>query len=201
MNLDTLKQRLPDFDLDNIILMLGGQPDAYILLLQPFYEDFQDQAQRLTSLLAQGDVALAEKSLHTFKGVVGNLGAKALYVSSTLLDSELKQGYYAEQSLQQWLASFTQTMRTIAELLHSASAAPEACPDTNELPALLQDLAQSLAEDDFIESELLQRIHCLLPVAQQADFQLLRQYIEQTDYVAAHALLRSHILQVDSVGR
>lgn len=200
MNLDTLKQRLPDFDLDNIILMLGGQPDAYLLLLQPFYEDFQDQAQRLTSLLAKGDVALAEKSLHTFKGVVGNLGAQELYTSSALLDSELKQGYYAEHSLQQWLGSFTQTMNTIAELLNSASTTPDTSPDTTELPQLLQDLAHRLAEDDFIESELLQRIHCLLPAAQQADFQLLRQCIEQTDYVTAHALLRNHILQVDRVG-
>jgi CheY-like chemotaxis protein/HPt (histidine-containing phosphotransfer) domain-containing protein len=78
---DELRQRLaliPDLELERGLAMLRGNVTKYSKLLGMFADGNQHNAQRISSLLAAGDLAAIEPVAHALKGSAGMLGALKL---------------------------------------------------------------------------------------------------------------------------
>jgi CheY-like chemotaxis protein/HPt (histidine-containing phosphotransfer) domain-containing protein len=78
---DELRQRLadiPDLELERGLAMLRGNVVKYSRLLAMFADGNQDKAQRISSLLAAGELATIEPIAHALKGSAGMLGAMKL---------------------------------------------------------------------------------------------------------------------------
>jgi two-component system sensor histidine kinase/response regulator len=78
---DELRQRLagiPDLNLERGLAMLRGNVTKYSKLLGMFADGNQHNAQRISSLLAAGDLAAIEPIAHALKGSAGMLGAMKL---------------------------------------------------------------------------------------------------------------------------
>ena len=68
---------IPGLDAKDGLSRVAGNRKLYLKLLRQFVEQQGPAVEQITTALAQGDVALAERLAHTLKGVAGNIGAKA----------------------------------------------------------------------------------------------------------------------------
>ncbi len=78
---DQLRQRLaciPDLDIERGLAMLRGNVTKYGKLLDMFANSNQHNPQRISGLLADGDLAAIEPIAHALKGSAGMLGAQKL---------------------------------------------------------------------------------------------------------------------------
>ena len=197
---ELLAKQLPSFELTNILLMLAGQHTLLLDMLSEFLNDFQNTAASLVNMLAEGDIVDAERLLHKFKGVAGNLGANQLYQNSEALDRELKQGSFNAKTLQKWLKQFDVSMAEIAELLQRQP--PQTASIINHeqsLADLLNTLDKLLTEDAFIEDSLLRSIEQRLLPTQLTTFKILMNTIFDTDYHAARNIVKNLLAEAVNV--
>jgi CheY-like chemotaxis protein len=71
---------------------VAGNRKLYLKLLRQFVEQQGPAIAQVTSALAQGDAALAERLAHTLKGVAGNIGAKAVQAAAGVLEKLIRGG-------------------------------------------------------------------------------------------------------------
>lgn len=112
----SLAEKLPGFDLTGIMAMLSGDQYQFMRMLGVFRQQFTDEAPAIAALITQGDIITAKKRLHTFKGAVGNFGARDLLQLCNELETQLMDGQYNASTLALWLNEFERTMATLATL-------------------------------------------------------------------------------------
>jgi PAS domain S-box-containing protein len=101
---------------------IGDSPDAYRKQLYRFREHYPDAASHLRHLIEAVDYGQAEDYCHTLKGVVGNLGAQALYDAVAGIDARLKQGLAPEEAELERMAT------RLAEVIAEIDGLPVATP-------------------------------------------------------------------------
>jgi two-component system sensor histidine kinase/response regulator len=69
---------------------VAGNRKLYLKLLGQFIEQQGPTLEEITSALAKGDAALAERLAHTLKGVAGNIGAKAVQAAAGTLEKLIR---------------------------------------------------------------------------------------------------------------
>jgi two-component system, sensor histidine kinase and response regulator len=69
---------------------VAGNRKLYLKLLRQFAEQQGPSAEQITTALAQGDAALAERLAHTLKGVAGNIGAKPVQAAAGALEKLIR---------------------------------------------------------------------------------------------------------------
>jgi two-component system, sensor histidine kinase and response regulator len=69
---------------------VAGNRKLYLKLLRQFIEQQGPAVGQVTAALAQGDIALAERLVHTLKGVAGNIGAKAIQGAAGALEKLIR---------------------------------------------------------------------------------------------------------------
>ncbi len=180
---------IPGCNFQNIISMLGGDFASLIEMLKPFLTDFQNYPNTITQLMQQGKFELAERLLHTFKGVSGNLGATTMSLASNALDSQLKQGYYEISTYEHWINETTTCMQQLSLLVKSFNPPPK-IQDQYQLQLALENLDTLLQHDDFIDETLLSEIQSLLPADKTEQFTTMLKLIYATNYHAARVILK-----------
>jgi CheY-like chemotaxis protein/HPt (histidine-containing phosphotransfer) domain-containing protein len=137
-------QALTSLDAREGVRRIGGKADAYRKQLRRFREHYSDAATQLQRLAAERDVRQAEEYCHALKGVVGSIGAQALYGKVAAIDVGLKQGTLPEAAeLDALRTLLEQVLHDIASL-DSGSAAPT--PAVTPLaPDRLRDRLERLA--------------------------------------------------------
>lgn len=76
-----LPDDLPGLDMKTALARFSGNRQLYGQCLISFFFDFNDVGHKVKKLIAQHEWSSAEQVLHTLKGVSGNLGADALFLS------------------------------------------------------------------------------------------------------------------------
>jgi len=71
---------------------VGGKSELYRNLLVKFSESHEQVVEEITRAIEKGDMAVAERTAHTLKGVSGNIGATELHRIAIDLDDVLKRG-------------------------------------------------------------------------------------------------------------
>jgi CheY-like chemotaxis protein len=103
-------QNPPGIDLQRGIKQVGGNPEFYLKLLGKFVTNHSDCVNQLHEMLDNTEFDDARRSVHTIKGVAGNIGAYDLQKKAAELEAILGSGKPpAEEQLQ----DYTQACETL----------------------------------------------------------------------------------------
>lgn len=179
---------LPDFDLHNLLVMLGNNRRLATQLLLDFMDSMKDLPEEIEAMIRVSDFDVAGELVHKIKGASGNIGAVRLHVASETLEAELKQGRAAALSL--FLEAFKQAMSVIAALPRSEEQMPSSSGDIDALKRAAAELDVLLKENDFISEVLLNTLKPHLAPDQLDLFAQLRKLVNGLQYGEARKVLR-----------
>ncbi|TAN67658.1 MAG: PAS domain S-box protein [Methylobacter sp.] len=179
---------LPDFDLHNLLEMLGNNRELATQLLLGFMDSMKDLPDEIEAMIRASDFAEAGELVHKIKGASGNIGAVRLHVASEALEAELKQGQAAALSL--FREAFNQAMSVIAALPLLEAQMPSSSGDIDALKLAAAELDVLLKENDFISEVLLNTLKPHLRPDQLDLFAQLRKLVNDLQYGEARKVLR-----------
>ncbi len=193
---------LPGFDFTELTQLLGPEPEQLLPVLTMFVEDFGSVDQTIAAALEQGDIQHAHQILHQMKGTSGNIGAVDLHAISEIFDQQLKHNRIDEQTHNQWIRVFNNTLATLRAAVNNFSSpqgtgecAPQADPDLNEQQyrflLLINDL---LINSSFIGGELLDELARLTEINSRPELAQLNTLIKKFQYAEARELLEKLLL-------
>lgn len=104
-----LPAAIAGLDLAEGLARVANKPLIYLKLLRMFVDNQSQAARIVRQALADADRGLALQTLHTLRGVAGNLGAAALSEAATVLERQLQAGTDA-RTLETSLADFEQIL-------------------------------------------------------------------------------------------
>jgi two-component system, sensor histidine kinase and response regulator len=170
---------------------VAGNTKLYRSLLAQFVDNQTDTASDVRTALANHDFVLAERLMHTLKGVSGNLGATALSGLAAELERSLRDRN--AQSLEAGLSGIAPELARLMEAIRnflaaSAAETPRriAASDSAETVTLLKQLKQMLAEDDGAALDyLLQAREQIGDIISEADLDSLQKSVGDFDFTAA----------------
>jgi CheY-like chemotaxis protein len=176
--------------------IMGKQP-LYQDMLRKFVAGQSGAVAALLHSLDAGDLATAERTAHTLKGVAGNIGASPLQASAAQLERALHlQAPAAEvHALAAHTAELLEPLvaaiaRQLPAPVALAVAEVAATFDPAQAEAVCTRLARLLAEDDAESTELLQAHAGLLRQVLQGRYTEIEAAVAQFDFEAALALLQ-----------
>jgi HPt (histidine-containing phosphotransfer) domain-containing protein len=163
----------------------------YRSLLGQFVDQQADAVSAIRASLAREDFVLAERLMHTLKGVSGNLGAKALNGLVSELERSLRDRN--ARSLEAGLSGVASELARLMAAIRSSLAAgaadvPPRTPgsDSAETATLLKHLKQMLADDDGAALDyLLQARDRIGGAISEADLDSLQKAVGDFDFTAA----------------
>lgn len=182
-------EQLPDFDLSNLLVMLGNNQELATQLLLAFMDNMKDLPDQVEAMISAGDFAVAGELAHKIKGASGNIGALRLYAASETLEAELKKGA-ADAAFSTFREAFNQAMSVIAELHRPEELMPSSSGDIETLKRIVAELDLLLKENDFISEALLNTLKPHLALEQLDLFTQLRKLISDLQYEDARKILR-----------
>ena len=89
---ENILPELPGIDVDNALARVSGNEKLYRKLLGNFYKSNINTRMEIEKALEVGDTTLAERLVHTVKGVSATIGANGLAEVSQPLETELNKG-------------------------------------------------------------------------------------------------------------
>ena len=142
---------LTSLDAHEGVRRIGGKAEAYRRQLRRFRENHPNAVADLRALLERGEWAAADTACHVLKGVIGNIGALALYRQLVEVDALLKQGVRPDvpmfDRLAALLAQVNADIDTLTQTATTAPLAPRPALGRAEVIERLDRLAQALAHD------------------------------------------------------
>jgi HPt (histidine-containing phosphotransfer) domain-containing protein len=128
---------LATLDVEAGIARLMGQRTVYLQALARFRDEQATAAQTIERAVRDGNMALAQRLLHTLKGAAGMIDAHALQASALALESALRTAALPDAALTRLGAD----LRTLLGLLASEAFQQETSLETASVPALAPDAA------------------------------------------------------------
>lgn len=192
--------QLPGFNLHEILALLGEDNAQLCHILAMFKEDFSPIVDQLSSHLIKEEWSEAQTTLHTIKGVSGNMGAMMLYDISEELEQQLKNSRFEDETWDRWKATFAESMKTISDFLdnrHMDSPSVSATVFNKNVTPFLHELDALLSENAYIGSELLDKIDSALGENQVREYSALLNSLRHYDYPEARRVLAN---MINSVG-
>jgi CheY-like chemotaxis protein/HPt (histidine-containing phosphotransfer) domain-containing protein len=93
---EDLLEHLPGIDVEEALKRLRGNRKLLVKLLSDFGCDYDGIIGQIRDGLAQGDMTLVRRTVHTLKGVAGNLSATEVYEAVQDLEAVLQNGNHAQ---------------------------------------------------------------------------------------------------------
>jgi HPt (histidine-containing phosphotransfer) domain-containing protein len=170
---------------------VAGNLKLYRSLLGQFVEQQADAVSAIRVGLEQQDFALAERLMHTLKGVAGNLGAKPISELAAELEKSLRNRDVRtlDAGLPGLAIELTRTIDAIRNSL--AAGATEireraTASDSTETVTLLKHLKQLLANDDGAALDfLLEARERIDGIISDADLDALQKTVSDFDFASA----------------
>jgi signal transduction histidine kinase/DNA-binding response OmpR family regulator len=170
---------------------VAGNVKLYRSLLRQFAEQQADAISKVSGSVERQDFALAERLMHTLKGVSGNLGAKT--TSGLAAESEISLRNRDVRSLDAGLPRLSVELARTIEAIRKSLAAdivdprpPPVAFDSTETVALLKQLKQLLTDDDGAALDHLldvrERVEGILS---DVDLNTLEKAVRDFDFTAA----------------
>jgi two-component system sensor histidine kinase/response regulator len=185
-------------DTQDGLARVAGNRKLYLKLLRQFAEQQGPAVAEISTALASGDLALAERFAHTVKGVAANLGAKQVQSAASALEEIIRHHGPAaetEPALRQLAKVLDPLLEGLKKFLPETETAKTALVtlppvDPAETRAAAEQLAKLLADFDsgaveFIETNRA-TLSPLFPGAAWADFEKL---VQNYDFSGAETLL------------
>lgn len=184
---------LPDFDLRNLLLMLGNNQELATRLLFDFMASMENLPSEIDAMIIAGNFISAREQVHKIKGASGNIGALRLYAACEALEVELKQELCSGCAFDAFQEAFKQTMSVIATMQRADDLMPPTGGDIEALKRSAAELDVLLRENDYISEALLSALKTHLSLGQLDLFGRLRKLINDLDYDEARSILQQLI--------
>lgn len=150
------------FDARDGLRRASGNARLYLDLLRQFVEGHSDAAERVLISLREGDVALAERTAHSVKGVAGNLGSTAVPAAAGELERAIRTGVPGPEievlrvKLASELAALTASLKPYLEKFAKDRDADDTSPaDPEAVEQAVKELAPLLEDSDPAATEIL----------------------------------------------
>ncbi|MBF0501752.1 MAG: PAS domain S-box protein [Candidatus Riflebacteria bacterium] len=148
----------------NGLQRLLGKREMYFNLLSRFAEEHSETAIKVSEAIGYGNVAVAERLIHSFKGIAGNLGAEKMQQISQQLEQALKKS--DSEKIHDCLNQFGESLRKLIGNIKTAmthavktpESMPMESPDISLLAPLLSELASNLRRNTFYSVECFRKI-------------------------------------------
>jgi signal transduction histidine kinase/DNA-binding response OmpR family regulator/HPt (histidine-containing phosphotransfer) domain-containing protein len=150
---------LPGVDVGDGVSRFGGNVQSYIRLLHKFAENQSNAIDEISIAVESRDRDLAERLVHTLKGVSGNIGATKLRKLAASVEEAIKSD--AHEQLDKLVESTRTELQRVVSMIQAMDSedeserAPGGLPEDllQQLEALLAKLEDydSAAEDDVLE--------------------------------------------------
>jgi len=173
-------------------LARAGDQDRYVALLRRFAERYRPFEHECAEALRASDAEIAQRYIHTLKGVAGNLGARDIQMQAAELEADLRSDVPVSPTPLEKLAE------AIAALIDAIDGLPDLPPlaagsdiavDPEALKLQLLRLREKLQEDDTQSLDLMREIRPHLPGGLQADALMLERAVNGYDFEEALNLL------------
>ena len=178
-------------DVGDGLRRVAGNVKLYRSLLRQFLEQQSDVVSKISASVDDQDFALAERLMHTLKGVAGNLGAKTTNIMAAELEISLRRRDVRALSagLPRLSTELARTMEAIRNSLAAdpADSRPHAREfDREETIGLLKHLKHLLANDDGTALEqLLDARERIEGILSDADLSTLEKAVRDFEFTAA----------------
>jgi two-component system sensor histidine kinase/response regulator len=164
---DTLPSELPGIDITVGLSRVGGNTKLFRNLLQKFSQNQSTALDLIKDALQGGDLELAERVIHTLKGVSGNVGAMELHVAARDLETGIKDDPAAVPSgLFELVQEHLETvLNSVQKLSHEEAATDSAGGgkiDRDVVDPLLEELMELLEEDDTDAVDIVEKLQVML---------------------------------------
>lgn len=171
-----------------------GKEALYASLLRKFSDGQKDFPERLAEAMTQGDLVLAERLAHTFKGLCGQIGAGELRTMAESLEQSIRN----REPKEKIQATLKLVPGTLAELVSAIdkrfpvvdSVQTAEAVDLGELREISIRLAAELAADDFASSDTFDQHEALMRAALGERFITLASAIHDFNFALAADQLR-----------
>ncbi|MCK5188667.1 MAG: diguanylate cyclase, partial [Methylococcales bacterium] len=185
----SLAEKLPGFDLKNLMTALRVDQEKALHLLDLFKEQLIHDGPEILNHIAAGNLTEAQVGLHKLQGSNVYLGAKDLGYACTALEAELENEQYDALIVTQWQEIYNKTLESLTSLRDKLSV--EAIEtELSEHLELMTEVMTLLLTDSFINDQQLDQLKIHAPVDQKAENILLVQSIIEGDYLKALAVLK-----------
>ena len=109
---------LPGFDIDNALINLRCDLQAFKKILLTFYRERKDNYDEITTFLSQGDIEQVRDIVHGIKGSSGYLGAWKLHNEAAAMQEACESGEISavNAQLSRFYTSFREVMDGLKNL-------------------------------------------------------------------------------------
>lgn len=171
-----------------------GKEALYTSLLRKFSDGQKDFPERLAEAMTQGDLVLAERLAHTFKGLCGQIGAGELRTMAESLEQSIRNREPKEK-IQATLKLVPGTLAKLVSAIDKRFPVVESVQSTvavdlGELREISIRLAAELAADDFASSDTFDQHEALMRAALGERFITLASAIHDFNFALAADQLR-----------
>lgn len=144
-----LPEQIEGLDLQAGLRRVLGKEVHYLALLREFVASQANALQLIEAALVVGDVATAERTAHTLKGLSGTIGAIALQEQAGKLEEVVRTGADAKATLTGTQAALSSLLATLQEVLPASVVVAQTVEVSSaERDALVARLVSLLREDD-----------------------------------------------------
>jgi two-component system sensor histidine kinase/response regulator len=144
---DNTLPELPGIDVKAGLMRVNGNKKLYRKLLCDFYKNNKNIKQEIEQIINSGDLKLAERSVHTVKGVSSTIGANGLAEVSQPLETELRSGNEdIDEKLWDDFWSHLDAILSVVKQLESEETVGQSELDLTKIK-LPQSLINSIKED------------------------------------------------------
>ncbi len=180
---------------------VAGNQKLYRKLLRQFLTQQADAPTQIREQLRAHDVAGAERSAHTVKGVAGNLGAKTIQAVAAELEKAIRDGANPDQvaALNQRLdEAFSTLMAPLCAALGEApplpATAPGAAIDLELLKPVAAQMLKQLSECDPAAAESLEGHRALFAALfSAAELEQFEQHLQGYAFAEARGMLEAAV--------
>jgi PAS domain S-box-containing protein len=109
---------MPGIEVKTGLVRAGGNRAFYVDLLAKFHRDCADATSRIKSALDNGEHELAQRLVHTVKGVAGSIGALDLENAASELEAAV--GQKATRGLEDLLSQFHMALNIVLDSIRNA---------------------------------------------------------------------------------
>lgn len=187
--------QLPDISGINTAValrQLGNNMKLYMKLLDQFQKNYSETGRDIAAAIASNDMATAERSAHTVKGLAGSLGASALQETARELERlcrESADSALLSATLEAFSQTLQETIGAIRSYLENSAASTPTAPapqaDTSRLVSQLAALAFHVQENDARALMLFDELRPAITAYDKSLANALAAALEQFDFSAA----------------
>ncbi len=151
-NNDEFPEDLAGIDIERGLKHIQGNKKLYMKLLKDFYISHKNDMNVLREAIASEDYALAERLVHTVKGIASTLGAKSLEESAAVLEKQVRENSIDDLNTLAFTNDFEKIMSTLQPLLKQISddksneKSSEKTIDYENIKVILDNIKEALEE-------------------------------------------------------